>query len=87
MRESHSATNRSDIYDPPLVTLSHARQNSQSGVHGAPEIDAHDFLEVFDCHVLHRTDKDGSWVIDQHMDMAEFILDRREHGLPATASS
>src|SRR6202049_809240 len=85
MRESHFATNRRDIYDPPLATLSHAWQNAQSGVHGAPKIDAHDFVEVFDGHVLHRTDKDRSRVVDQHIYMTKLILDGREHGLHLSA--
>ena len=35
--------------------------------------------------MFYRADKDGSCVIDRHIDMAELILDGREHGLPATS--
>ena len=70
MRESHFAADGGDVHDAALAPAPHAGKDSQGGVNRAPEVDAHDVLEIFQGHMLERADENRSGVIDQHLDGA-----------------
>src|SRR5207302_9536734 len=79
--ESQFAADRCDVHDATLQPLFHAGKNSERGVDGTPEVDAHHLLEIGEAHVFHWADEDRSCVIDEHIDWTQRIFNRGEQRL------
>src|SRR5581483_12374984 len=75
MRDADFPADRRDIDHSAILTLSHLRENGESGVQRSPEMHVQRLPVVIEIHRVHRTDIDGSGIVNQHIDLAQLLAD------------
>src|SRR5207302_1008247 len=75
MWDTDFPADRRNIDHSAIMTLSHRRENGESGAQRSPEVDVQRLPVVIDIHRVHRTDIDGSGIVNQHIDLAQLLAD------------